>query len=215
VNDDWRVRVTLLEPNDARELVDRVGLRELDRDLDASLHDRVIVSHDDDELFLYAGTREQAEAAEDEVRSLASQNGWEPHFELTHWHPSAEDWEDPDKPLPDTDAERAAEHAAMVAQERQDEQRQGFPDYEVRVECRSRRDAAALAAKLSQESIPSVHRYKYLLVGALDEDSANALADRLRAEAPDGCTVSVEGTVASVETSGPINRYAVFRGIAG
>jgi hypothetical protein len=133
VNDDWRVRVTLLEPDDARELVDRASLSELDRDLVRSLHDRVIVSHDDDEIFLYAGTRDQAEAAEEQITALAAQHGWEPEFELSHWHPTAEQWEDPDKPLPTTDAERAAEHAELIELERAEQKEQGYPDYEVRI----------------------------------------------------------------------------------
>jgi hypothetical protein len=215
VNDDWRVRVTLLEPNDARELVDNVGVGELDRELVTSLHDRVVVSRDGNEIFLYAGSRADAEAAEQEVRALAGLNGWEAQFELSHWHPSAEAWEDPDKPLPATDAERAAEHAEMVAREREQEREQGFPDYEVRIECDSRQEAVELAAKLRDQGIPSVQRSKYLLVGALDEDSAEDLANRIRALAPGDSTVTVEGTLASAEQAEPPNRFAIFRGILG
>jgi hypothetical protein len=215
VNDDWRVRVTLPGTNDARLLVHHVGLGELDPNVVTSLHDRVVVSQDDNELFLYAGTREDAEAAEQEVRTTAQANGLEPEFELTHWHPGSEEWEDPDKPLPATDADRAAEHAEMIAREREQEKEQGFPDYEVRIECASHGDAAGLAAKLREQGIPSVQRSKYLLVGALDEDSANDLANRIRDIAPEGSTVTVEGTVASAEHTEPLNRFAIFRGIFG
>jgi hypothetical protein len=215
VNDDWRVRVTLQDPDDARELVDSVGLGERDPDLLTSLHDRVVVSREDNEIFLYAGSRADAEAAEQEVRTAAQRNGWEPTFELTRWHPTAEQWEDPDKPLPATDAERAAEHAQMVAREREQEREQGFPDYEVRIECGSHQSAVELAAALREQSIPSVQRSKYLLVGALDEASAQDLANRIRELAPADSSVTVEGTLASAEQTEPRNRFAIFRGIFG
>ena len=215
MNDDWRVRVTLLEPDDARELVDKVGLRELERDVVKSLHDRVVVSRDDEEVFLYAGTREQAEAAEEQVKALAAQHGWEAQFELSHWHPTAEEWEDPDKPLPATDAERAAEHAELIAQERAQQQAQGYPDYEVRVQCASHPEAAELGGKLGELEIPYIQRSKYVLVGAPDEDTANELAARIKELAPDGATVTVEGTFTSVEANEPPSRFAIFRGIFG
>jgi hypothetical protein len=215
VNDDWRVRVMLTEPNETGELVDKVALGAFERDLEGSLHDRVIVSHDEGEIFLYAGTRKQAEGAEEAVRSLAQQHGWEAQFELSHWHPTAEEWEDPDKPLPATDAERAAEHAEMVAREREDEEQKGYPDYEVRVQCHSHHDAVALAEELRRQGLPFIQRWKFLLLGALDEDHASALAERLRGLAPPGSTVTVEGTIRSVTANEPRSRFSIFRGIGG
>lgn len=215
MNDDWRVRVTLLEPDDARELVDGTALRLLEQELPATVHDRVIVSHDDREVFVYADTREQAERVEQDIRTVAAKLGWEPEFELTHWHPTAEAWEHPDTPLPETDAERAAEHAEMVANERERERDQGYPDYEVRVQTASHHDAVELAQKLRKKGTPSAQRWKYLLVGALDEDAANALATTIRELAPATAEVTVEGTVASAEATEPRNRYAIFSGIFG
>jgi hypothetical protein len=215
VNDDWRLRVTLHEIEDANTLQDDLAASVLEHELLESLHDRVIVSRDGANVFLYAATREQAEVAERAVRLFAREHSWEPEFELTHWHPTAEEWEDADKPLPTSDADRAAEHAAMIAREREQERQQGYPDYEVRVETASREEALELSEKLRGEGIPNVHRHKYLLVGAMDEDAANALADRLRTESPAGSTVTVEGTIASVQAGEARNPYAIFTGIAG
>jgi hypothetical protein len=215
VNDDWRLRVTLQQREHAAKLAARLEANELETDLLKSLHDKVVVSRDDDEVFCYAGTREQAEAAEQRIRELSAGEEWEPEFELKHWHPAAEQWEDPDTPLPATDADRAAEHHELIERERAESQASGHPEYEVRIEFRSHHDAVALAEKLRQEGVPSVHRSKYLLVGAPDEDSAQQLANRLRAEAPDGATVTAEGTVGSVIAATPANPYAVFGGLGG
>lgn len=215
MNDDWRLQITLHELEDAETLADSLAASVLERELVESLHDRVIVSRDDAEIFCYTGTREQAEAAEVTIRQIAEKHAWEPEFVLSHWHPTAEEWEDADKPLPTSDADRAAEHAAMIARERQTEREQGYPDYEVRIECISRQEAHDFSDRLRAEGIPNVHRFKYLLVGAPDEDSAHALAERLQREAPAGSVVTVEGTIASVEAGEARNRFAIFTGIAG
>ena len=55
----------------------------------------------------------------------------------------------------------------------------------------------------------------YLLVGALDEDSANALALRLSSEVPSGATVKVEATGRAVLDERGANPFAVLGGLAG
>lgn len=215
MNDDWRLRVTLRERDHAERLVARLEANELETDLLESLHDKVVVSRDDETIFCYASTREQAEATQQKIGDLSAGETWEPEFELKHWHPTAEVWEDPDTPLPDTDSARAAEHRELIERERAEGRASGHPEYEVRIECRSRRDAVELAEKLREEGVPSVHRWNYLLVGALDEDSAEKLANRLRGEAPEGAIVTAEGTVGSVIAATPANPFAVFGGLGG
>jgi hypothetical protein len=215
VNDDWRLRITLHEREDANTLADGLAASVLERELIESIHDRIIVSRDDAEVFCYTATREQAETAEVAIRAIAEEHAWEPDFELTHWHPTAEAWEDPDAPLPQSDADRAAEHAEMIAREHATEREHGYPDYEVRIECVSRKEALAFSEQLRAEGIANVNRFKYLLIGATDEDAAQALADRLRTEAPAGSVITVEGTLASVEAGEARSRFAIFTGIAG
>ena len=91
----------------------------------------------------------------------------------------------------------------------------GYPDYEVTVHCKSHRAANALADKLEQEGIPLTHRWSTVLVGADDEDSAAALADRLRSEAPEGSEVTVEGNLRAIYDERPGRRFWMLGGLGG
>lgn len=216
MSDDWRLQVGLFEHGRAHALTERLEASRLSDDLEAAFHKRLVVSADPPDVFVYAGDREQAEAAERTIRAVAAEHGWDVDIELRRWHPTAEEWEDPDKPLPATDAERLAEHQELVAQEREDSAERGYPDYEVRVECSSHHDTVKLDHTLRQEGIPTVRRWKYLLVGATDEDSAGALADRLRREAPPGCTVTAEASRRATYDDDPSRgTFAVFGGLGG
>jgi hypothetical protein len=97
-----------------------------------------------------------------------------------------------------------------MEEEREESKAQGYPDYEVRVKCRSHGDARELADRLRQEGIPSVHRWQFVVLGAADEDDANALAERIRSEAPPGSTVTAEGSVAEADAEAPHSRFKAF-----
>ena len=96
---------------------------------------------------------------------------------------------------------------------------QGFPDFEVRVKCHSRRDAQHLAERLRAEGLRCVQRWQFVVLAAEDEDAAQALADRIRAEAPPGTTVTAEASVGEVATEAPLatpfGPFAVFGGLGG
>jgi hypothetical protein len=215
MNDDWRVRVELHEEGFAKGISERLEDSRLEHDLESSFHNRVIVSADGPSLFCYAGTREQAEAAEALIKSVAGQHGWHVETGLQRWHPTAEEWEDPDKPLPRDADELAAEHAELRRDEAADAVAQGYPDYEVRVQCRTHRDCAHLSERLEREGLPNVRRWKYLMVGASDEDAAAALAERIKREAPPGSVVSAEGNMRAIIDEGPPNPFAIFGGLGG
>jgi len=215
MSDDWRLRIDLHEQGHAHTLIERLEAIELKHDLGTSFDDRVVVWRDGTELFFYAGTRDQAERAEQMIRALASEHGWHVDSELRHWHPSAEDWEDPDKPLPESDAERARERAVLMQREREESEARGYPEFEVRIRCRSHREALEFADRLRGEGVPSVQRSRYLLVGTVDEDSANALAARVRGEAPTGSVVAVEGTQKALFAGLPPNPFAILGGLGG
>jgi hypothetical protein len=185
----------------------RLKARELEHEVAGDLGDRIAVSRDGDELFLYAGTEAAVRAAERVVRADMEEHGLEGTVELARWHDDAEDWEAPDAALPGTAEERAAEHARLMQREDREEVAEGYASWEVRVELPSRDDARALAERLKREGVPSVRRWKYLFVGAADEDSAREWAERLRGEVPQESNVTVEGTFASVERRNP---FAVF-----
>jgi hypothetical protein len=215
MNDEWRLQIDVREESHVESLVERFDAEDLDHELSEAFHDRVIVSHDGPRVFLYAGTREQTESARVLIGKLADQNGWTAETELRHWHPAAEEWEDPDLPLPEGDAAEVAEHEELIAAERKGLEERGAPEFEVRVDLPSHRDAVRFAELLRAEGLPAVRRWKYLVVGAADEDSAKALATRLEGEAPSGSTVTAEGSGQVAWAERPPNPFAVFGGLGG
>ncbi len=215
MNDEWRLQIDVREPGHARSLTERLGAAELQHELSESFQDRLIVSGEGSRLFVYAGTREQAEQARAVIERLDSENEWDVTAQLAHWHPEAERWEDPDLPLPEGDAARLAEHQELIAAEREEAEERGEPEFEVRVDLPSHGEAARFAELLRAEGLPAVRRWKYLVVGAADEDSAKALAERLRTEAPGGSEVTVEGSGQVAWAERPSNPFAVFGGLGG
>jgi hypothetical protein len=216
MSEDWRLHVGLVDKGAARALTERLEAEQLGEGLQTAFGDQLIVSGDGADVFCYAGERAQAEMAANKIRAIATEHGWDVQLELRRWHPDAEEWEDADKPLPSTDSERAAEHAQRVAKEREESAERGYAEYEVKVHCSSHRDTVNLAHRLHDEGLPIVRRWKYLLVGASDEDAANALAERLRAEAPTGATVTAEVSQRAAWDDDPSRgSFAMFGGLGG
>jgi hypothetical protein len=215
VNDDWRLQVDFHDPGHVHGMVEQLEARELEHDLSTEFADRVIVSRNGGTVFLYAGAREQIDAARDLVVSLGKRHGWQLDVDMKRWHPTAEDWGDPDKPLPRTDAEKAAEHEELMAAERRESQRTGHPEYEVRADLTSRHEAVRFAECLREDGIQAVRRWKYVLIGAASEDDANVLAQRMREEAPPSSKVAVEGTWSEAYAERPPNPFAVLGGLGG
>jgi hypothetical protein len=214
MNDDWRLQVDLRESGHVHQLRQLLGSAELEHSLSTAYADRLIVSHEGERIFIYAGSREQAEGARDLVEGLDAEHGWEAAIELRHWHHDAEDWGDPDRPLPHDAAERKRELEARESHERLTTELSGIPDYEVRIDLPSRHDAGRFAEQLQTEGLPTVHRWRYVLIGAESEADAEQLADRIRAEAPAGSKVAVEGTWRSIYRSLPPNPFAFLGGLA-
>ncbi|MDQ3724400.1 MAG: hypothetical protein M3335_00680 [Actinomycetota bacterium] len=197
-NDDWRLQIDFVAENAVDALQDRLDAEELEHDLSEAFQDRVIVSRNDTCLFLYAGDREQAERAQTLVEKLAREDEEEIEIDFRRWHPLSELWEPADKPMPDEpDEERAERQIAIERELKETEERGGHPLFEVRIDLSSREEAERFADHLRAEGLPVVHRWKFLLVGAIDEDHARELADRIRAEAPAGSQVVAQGTLQS------------------
>ncbi len=215
MNDDWRLRIDLRDKTIAADLSEALRAHEIERDLELSIEDRIVVSNDDAEVFCYAATREQAQRARAVIEQLAADRDWTLQFELSHWHPTAEQWEDPDTPLPETDAELAQERRARIDQERRESAGQGYPDFDVRVQCAGHAEASEFADRLRQDGIALVQRWSYLLIGADDEESAATLAQRLREQAPAGSQVTVEGSLRAVYEGRPWRPFTVLGGLAG
>jgi hypothetical protein len=224
VAEDWRVTVTLVEPRHAASLVGRLHELQQGETEDWLEHEagrrlagsRVVVSGGDlahdARVFLYADSRDVAEAAMDVVRALVAQRGVEAELALDRWHPLAERWEEASLPLPQTEAERRAERERLERDEEEESELTGLAEWEVRVELDSHRDASELADRLEREGQPVVRRWRYLLVGARDEDEAKALAEQLEREVA-GARVQVEPGGGLVWRAMPRNRFAVFGGL--
>ncbi len=215
MDDDWRVRIAVNDDGVARVLTEQLDADELEHELRQSFHDRVVVSVDGPLVFCYAGSRDQAQRVADLVRQLAQQHDMTVDVQIAQWHPVSEEWESPDEALPANAAEVEEEREDRIEDEREESAEQGYPDFEVRVQCRSRHDASALSHRLDGENIVHVHRWSYLLVGASDEDSAQALAERLRGEAPAGSEVVVEQNRRVVYEHRPFNPFTLLGGLGG
>lgn len=214
MNDDWRVEVNFVDEGLAGALHDRLDAEELEHDLSRAFSDRVAVSRDGPTLFLYAGDRDQAEKALALAEKLAQEGHEEVEVNLARWHHEAEEWRPADEPLPGDDESRAAEHATRVAHEREETAESGYPEFEVRIDLPSHREAKELVERLSAEGLRSVHRWKYVLLGAADEDSADELAERARSKAPSGSKVVVEGTWREVDAERPHSPFWFLGGLA-
>jgi hypothetical protein len=215
MNDDWRVRIDVHDEGLARRLTEQLDADELEHDLRQSFHDRVVVSVDGPVLFCYAGTREQAERVRDLVETRAQRQDMHVDVQIAQWHPVSEEWERPDTPQPATAADAEKEREQRAQDDREDSAEQGYPEFEVRVQALTRHDASELSHRLDSEGIPHVHRWSYLLIGATDEDSAQALAERLRGEAPQGSEVLVETNRRSVYEHRPFNPFTLLGGLGG
>lgn len=213
MNDDWRLQVDLDDPDSFNPLIERLEARELEHDLEEAFHDRVIVSRNDDLLFLYSGTREQAERARALLEALDLEHDWKLTIDLKRWHPAAEEWREPDEPLPDDESERETERRRLMAAERRQAEEAGRFEFEVRIDLPSRHEAVRLAERLEDEGLPVARRWSFVLVGAYNEDEAKSLAERLRGEAPTGSEVAAEGTWGVAYAERPPNPFAVFGGL--
>jgi hypothetical protein len=216
MDDDWRLQIDLDDDGVGGELADHLRSSELEHELEVDFAKRVIVSHEGERIFLYAGDREPLDSARPAIQKFLDAKGWEANLDLRHWHEVAEDWEDPDAAEPATAAEKEAEHERLMKTE--DEEvaaHHGRAEFEVRVEFPSHHEARDFAAKLKDEGLEPVRRWRYMVVGAADEDAAQTLADRIRAEAPADAKVTAEGSLAAAWAERPVNPLFWLGGLGG
>jgi hypothetical protein len=144
------------------------------------------------QVFLYTGTEVAAREAERIARDMLAQHHLRAEFAIHRWHPLEERWEDPEVAMPRTEAERRAEHQGLLDDETAESVAAGVAEWLVRAELPSRQQADALASKLRSEGRGVIRRWKFLLVGASNEDDAQEPADKIRREAPADSTVRAE-----------------------
>jgi hypothetical protein len=167
MDDDWRLQIDLDDEGVTGNLADHLRAAELEHDLAVDIGRRVIVSKEGERIFLYAGDRDQLDRAQGVIQKYIDAKDWQAKLELRHWHSDANEWEDPDAPLPTSDAEKAAEHEQLM--ETEDEEtaaRHGRAEFEVSVKFPSQHEAREFAKKLSDEGLRPVRRWHYMVVGA-------------------------------------------------
>ena len=191
-SDDWRVTISVSGGTDAGQAQQSFSLRQVEEDIRRQVGRGIVVGAGEAQIFLYAGTEAAAGDAERIARDVLAGHGMAAESALHRWHPIEERWETPDVPMPQTKAERQAEHQRLVDAEAAESLATGVAQWEVRAELGSHRQAVALARKLESEGRAVVRRWKFLIVGASDEDEARELAGQIRQEAPPDAAVMVE-----------------------
>lgn len=190
-SDDWRVTISVSHAQ-AGQAQQPPSLRQVEEDIRRRVGRDIAVSAGDAEIFLYAGTETAARDAERIARDVLAGHGMAAESALHRWHPIEEQWETPDVPMPQTKAEREAEHQRLVDAEAAESLATGVAQWDVRAELGSHHQAVALARKLESEGRAVVRRWKFLVVGVNDEDEARELAAQIRQEAPPDTAVTVE-----------------------
>jgi len=189
---DWRVTISLTGQGHVERARQSFSEHEVEQDVRQRLGRNIVVGAGDSQIFLYAGTELAAIQAERTARDVLGKLGIEAEFALHRWHPIEEEWQSPDVAMPQTEAERQAEHQRLEDAETADSRAAGTALWQARVELGSHRDAVALAHKLQGEGYPVVRRWRFLIVGANNDDDARALAEHIKQEAPPGAQVCAE-----------------------
>lgn len=213
--EDWRVTVTLRDATDVAPLLQVLHEHRVDHDLQVPAGQRVAVSASDDRVNVYADARLSAEAAEEVVRKLADENGLDVRFRLDRWHPEEERWEEAGVVLPRTAAQHELEHERREEDETIDSEETGIAEWEVRVEFRSHHEAVEFADREEANGRSVVRRWKFVLLGADDEDDAKAVAKRLQQELPTDAVVHAEPGSGVAWEFTRSSAFAVFGGLAG
>ncbi len=208
-DNDWRVTVRLHAAGQSGKAAEHLSTQTVENEVHRRLGGHVVVGTDGgDELFLYTHTQDAAATAHQSVSELLSGHGLKADYTIDRWHPVAEEWEPADVPLPGTPAAVQAEHKQLDTEETSESVSGGVALFEVRVQLPSHRESVALAARLAGEGYSVVRRWRFLVVGANNDDQAAQFAARIRQEAPADAVISTEEV-------GPGRPYTVWELAAG
>jgi hypothetical protein len=192
--DEWRVEIDLDDEDHRYKLDERIRALDLDDEARRKLGGSVTVTRSGPRMFAYTRSEEAALEAERVIGQLLEADELTATMAVTRWHPIEEAWRDFADPLPQTDAERAAERARHEEAEAHEASEEGEYDYEVHVDPPHYEDAVNLERWLKEEGLPVKRRWKHLSVGALTEERAEQIVTRVRAEAPEGTDIVIGAT---------------------
>jgi hypothetical protein len=211
--EDWRVKVDLHEEELGPVFVRWLREHSLEDELAERLRGRVVVSHDEDKYFLYANSRDQADAAKQVVDRFLDEHKVHAEIAVQRWHDVAEDWEEASLPLPQTPEEIEAEHQRRVELERKESAEAGMDEWEVQATLPDHRSTKALADKLENEGLKVSRRWRHLVIPAPSEEDGEELAKRLRAEAPPEAEIAVVGNYGEVAANRPYSGFSLLGGL--
>jgi hypothetical protein len=189
-HDDWRVTISFPDLAQAERAKMLFPPHKVAHDASRRLGFSIAVGAGGSQVFLYAGTDVAAREAEKVARDVLARHHLHAEFAISRWHPLEERWEEPDVAMPRSEAERQAEHQRLMDDETAESVAVGVAYWLVRAELPSRHEAAALAAKLRSEGRSVIRRWKFLVIGASNEDDAQELADQIRRETPANARVN-------------------------
>jgi hypothetical protein len=216
MDDDWRLQIDPADEGVVGDISDHLRSSELEHDLATELDQSVILSHEGETVYLYAGDRAQLDRARHVVERFLEEKGWKADLDLRHWHKEAERWDPADAPEPTTEAERAVEHERRIATEdRETEERGGRAEFTVSAKFPSAKEASQFADKLRAEGLDPVRRWHYIVVGASNEDAAKELTERIREEAPPNAEVKSEYSLNEIYRNRVPNPFFWLGGLGG
>jgi hypothetical protein len=223
--DDWRVTVTLPTEEHSGRVVASLAEAQVEKDVRETLGERVVVGGGDDPgvVFLYTGTPEAAHEAERVVQGIVAEHGLHAEYAIHRWHPEEERWEPEEAALPATEAQHEAEHEHLEDDEAEESEELGEALWEVRIEFDSHRDAVEMADRIESEAddllagytVSVVRHWRYLLIGADNEDQAREIAEQVRGQLPSGAELKVEPSGALVWQAMKPSPFAVLGGLSG
>ena len=101
-SDEYRVEVDLHDSVHGK-LSERLRSLDLDDEVAERLGDRVIVTRDGEQMYVYTQTREAAAEAERVVGEVLADDGLEAEIRRRRWNPEERFWQDADEPLAEAD----------------------------------------------------------------------------------------------------------------
>ena len=195
--DDWRVSISFADRLQAARAKARYKVADYAR---RRLGTSIAMGAGGAQVFLYAGSETAAREAERIAREVLAGHHFQAELAIDRWHPAEQAWEDPDVPMPRTDAERRAEHERLMAEETAESSAAGAAQWQVRAELPSHQEAVALAARLRDEGRPVIRRWTFLVVpgqqrrrgawaGRPDPPGSTSRRDGARRARPGRCAV--------------------------
>ena len=203
-NEDWRVEINLDDKHEGYDFGERLRSQDLADDARERLGKRVYISRNGPQLFLYAGSEQQAREAELVVRGLVVADDLSAEFAgVTRWHPVEQEWKDASIPLPETETEIRQELDRKEEVEREEAEEEGSYDWLVKINLPSAADAEQVAETLEAAG-HQVHRiWRWVTVEVLTEEIGNELISSLQETLPADTEIWLEGNLDDPDSRSP------------